>query len=117
MILSELIGAEVTDADGTRVGTVVDVRFVLDGTPGQLLAEARLAGLLVSPHGRTSTWGYERTGATGPWPIAQWLEWLHRGLFLVHWEDVATVDVGRVALRPGYERHDAALGPRAADHR
>jgi sporulation protein YlmC with PRC-barrel domain len=115
MILSDLIGAQVADAEGTHVGTVVDVRFVIDGNPGQLLADARLAGLLVSPHGRSSTWGYERSGATGPWPIAQWLRWLHRGLFLVHWEDVSMVDVGRVALRAGYERHDAALGPRPSD--
>lgn len=109
MILSELLGSEVVDAAGERVGSVVDARFALDGPPGQLLAVPRLVGLLVSPRSRTSMWGYERTGVTAPWPIAHYLRHVHRGLFLASWADIAVVDDGRVQLREGYERHDPRL--------
>ncbi|MBM7502967.1 PRC-barrel domain-containing protein [Agromyces aurantiacus] len=109
MILSELLGSEVVDAAGDRVGSVVDARFAIDGAPGQLLAAPRLVGLLVSPRSRTSMWGYERTGVSAPWPIAHYLRRVHRGLFLAAWADIARVDEGRVVLRTGFERHDPRL--------
>jgi len=109
MILSELLGGEVVDESGAHIGAVVDVRFALDGTPGQLLAEPRLVGLLISPRSRASMWGYERTEANAPWPIAHYLRRVHRGLFLAAWADVALIDVQRVVLRDGFERHDPRL--------
>ncbi|WP_401000407.1 PRC-barrel domain containing protein [Agromyces sp. GXQ0307] len=114
MILSELLGSEVVDACDDRVGTVIDARFALDGTPGQLLAEPRLVGLLVSPASRTSMWGYERTEVRSPFPIAQYVRRVHRGLFLAAWADIARIDEGRVTLREGYRRHDPRL--RSAAH-
>ncbi|GGI45361.1 sporulation protein YlmC with PRC-barrel domain [Agromyces flavus] len=109
MILSEVLGAEVVDESGAHIGAVVDARFALDGAPGQLLAEPRLVGLLVSPRSRASMWGYERTDVNAPWPIAHYLRRVHRGLFLAAWHDVAMIDVQRVVLRDGFERHDPRL--------
>ncbi|MBT2515787.1 PRC-barrel domain-containing protein [Arthrobacter sp. ISL-30] len=106
MILSNLLGSEVRDAEGRKVGHIADVRFVLDGPPGQLLAAARLHGLIVSPHSAASFLGYERYNVTQPWPLAQLLRWRHRGSFLVLWEDVARMDSGIVDLRQNYTEYD-----------
>jgi len=108
MILSELLTAEVRG--DAPVGFVVDVRFVVDA-PGEpdRAPEARLYGLIVSPHAKFSPMGFERKDLASPWPIAQIQGWLHRGSFLVHWEDVAAIGRGWVRLRPGFTRYDARL--------
>jgi sporulation protein YlmC with PRC-barrel domain len=103
MILSDLIHKKVLDADGVVVGHVVDVRFVIDGAPSQLLASARLHGIIVS-RGRSSTFlGYERNSATSPVILAKLLAWRHRGSFLVRWRDVAMID-DTVHLRASFQR-------------
>jgi hypothetical protein len=109
MLLTELLECAVVAAAGERIGAVVDARFAIDGTPGRLLAEPRLVGLLVSPRSRTSMWGYERTNVRAPWPIAHYLRHVHRGLFMATWSDIARIDEGTVELREGYERHDPRL--------
>ncbi len=117
MILGDLLDAVVHDDEGRRLGYVVDVRFVLDGPPGPLLAGARLHGLLVSPRTGTSFLGYERSTVRAPWPLAHWLRRRHRGTFLVRWEDVAAVEPAAVILRPGFRRVDPALpGPPPVRH-
>jgi len=109
MILSELLDAPVLDAGSTRVGYVIDVRFVLDGPPDGPLASPRLHGLLVSPRTGTSFLGYERSGVRSPALLARWFAWRHRGTFLVHWEDVAGFTDGTVRLGDGYRRWSPAL--------
>jgi hypothetical protein len=118
VIASDLLDVPVLDDAGTHLGWVVDLRFVLDGSPSTFLAGARLHGLVVSPRTRTSFLGFERSDVRDPWPVAQWLRWLHRGTFLVHWPDVARVPpsaddtdpAGRaVTLRAGYTRHEPRL--------
>lgn len=109
MILGDLLGTPVHDADGGRVGRVADARFVLDGPPNQLVAEPRLLGLVVSPHSVASFLGYERNGLTRPWLLARILRWRHRGSFLVLWEDISMVGPHSVRLRPGYTRYSPAL--------
>ncbi|MDQ0770164.1 hypothetical protein QF031_002913 [Pseudarthrobacter defluvii] len=109
MILGDLLGTPVLDADGGRLGRVADVRFVLDGAPRQLMAEPRLLGMIVGPHSASSFLGYERNGLTRPRMIARILQWRHRGSFLVLWEDIAMVATHSVRLRPGYTRYSAAL--------
>jgi sporulation protein YlmC with PRC-barrel domain len=107
MILNDLLGSRVVDAAGHSLGRVADARFRLDGraTP----ARARLVGLIVSPRSAASFMGYERVAATRPAIVASLLRWMHRGSFLVGWNDIARVDEGRVVLRAGFERQDARL--------
>lgn len=119
MIASDLLDVPVHDASGTHVGWVVDLRFVLDGTPDTFLAHARLHGLVVSPRTRTSFMGFERSRVRHPWPIAPLMRWWHRGTFLVHWPDVARVPVPEdgvtperdavVVLRAGYTCYEPEL--------
>jgi len=116
MILSDLLGSVAVEADGTRLGTILDVRLEVSGAPAQLLAATVVTGVLVSPHSRFSTWGYERRGEDGPLLIARLQRWVHRGTFLVAWDDVERVDEGRVTFRPGYVQRDAML-PRATRER
>jgi sporulation protein YlmC with PRC-barrel domain len=104
MILSDVLGQDVLDEHGARVGQVNDVRFVIDGKPGQLLADARVYGLVVSPHSTSSYLGYERNGVNRPALIARFLAWRHRGSFVVAWPDVAMIGRDAVRLRAGYER-------------
>lgn len=121
MILSELIGAPVVDG-GKRVGRVADVRFVLDrvvdpadplrtATPG-----ARLYGVLVSPGSAGSFLGYERSGVTRPWPLAQLLRRRERDAFLVLWRDVGELSSDGVLLRPGARRWSPELPTRDTGH-
>jgi sporulation protein YlmC with PRC-barrel domain len=109
MILSDLKKSTVVDSRGTELGRVIDARFAIDGNPAQLLSEARLVGLIVSPHAGSSFLGYERTGTGAPALIARFLAWRHRGSFLVLWADITLVSADRVVLRPGFKRWNAAL--------
>ena len=108
MTLADLLDLTVRDAHGRHLGYVVDVRLVLDGPVRGALRAPRLHGLLVSPRTRTSFLGYERAGARGPWPVAAFLRWRHRGTFLALWDDVAAV-TSEVTLRPGYRRLEPAV--------
>jgi hypothetical protein len=109
MILSDLLGNPVHDSDGRLLGHVIDARFVIDGAPHDLLADARLAGLVVSPHTGSSFLGYERTADRRPWLIADLLRWRHRGSFFVAWADIALLAHDRVGLRPDFVRRSPAL--------
>jgi sporulation protein YlmC with PRC-barrel domain len=109
MILGDLLGTPVFDADGARLGRVADARFTLDGGPHQLLADARLLGLVISPHSWSSFLGYERTGITQPWPLPSLLRWRHRGSFLVMWEDIEIIGAESVRLRDGFTAYSPAL--------
>jgi hypothetical protein len=81
----------------------------VDGAPQQLLAEARLLGLIVSPHSVSSFLGYERTEVNRPWPLPQMLAWRHRGSFLVMWEDIAVIGTESVRLREGFTAYSPVL--------
>ena len=74
-----------------------------------LLAEARLLGLVVSPHSVSSFLGYERTGLRQPWPLPAMLRWRHRGSFLVLWEDIAVIGAEAVRLREGFTAYAPEL--------
>jgi hypothetical protein len=112
MILGDLLDVPVRGADGERLGHVIDVRLDLDGPVVGVLAAPRLHGLLVSPRTGTSFLGYERSGVRSPALLARWFAWRHRGTFLVHWQDVATVTRDAVTLRAGHRRFAPGLpGP------
>jgi hypothetical protein len=105
VIITDLAGSSGFGTD--FVGFVTDLRFTLDtqaiGLP------ARLYGIIVSPHARSSSLGFERSGVRSPWPIAALVHWRHRGSFLVHWADIERLDERRIQLRPGFERASSEL--------
>jgi hypothetical protein len=105
VIITDLLGARVFGPD--FVGFVTDVRFTLDthsiGLP------TRLYGIIVSPHARSSSLGFERSGVRSPWPIAALVRWRHRGSFLVRWADIERFDQRRIQLRAGFERASSEL--------
>ena len=104
MIITDLLGARVFSPD--FVGFVTDARFTLETSTGR---PARLYGIVVSPHARSSSLGYERSGVRSPWPIAALVRWRHRGSFLVRWDDIERLDVGRINLRPGFTKVSSEL--------
>lgn len=115
MILGELLGAPVVEG-GRRVGYVTDLRFVLDDVPASMdsagddaMPQARLYGVLVCPRKAESFLGYERSGVTRPWPLAQLLRHRARGSFLVLWADIAQISGDGVRLRPDSRRWSPTL--------
>jgi sporulation protein YlmC with PRC-barrel domain len=115
MILSDILGKPAIDVNGKKLGVVIDARFVVDGTPKQLLAETRLFGLIVSPHSGSSFLGYERNGVTAPWPIGALLQRRHRDSFLVPWEDLAMLGSDAITLRRDFRQLSPDLPERHKD--
>jgi hypothetical protein len=107
MLLSDMLGSAAFDADGNRLGAVIDARFRLEGRTSP--AQARMIALIISRRASSSYLGYERKAASRPVILDRFLRWMHRGSFLVTWEDVARIEPHRVVLRPGFQRRDAAL--------
>ena len=104
MILSDILGHRVVDADGVQVGFAIDVRFVISGSPSQLLADAVLDSVLVSPKNRSTFLGYERSGVVSPWPIGKLLERRHRDAFFVEFADIAMFGSGAIHLRENFAK-------------
>ena len=94
MILSDLLGAEVFAP--RWVGYVIDVRSCWTPTAtDQPTPTARLYGLVVSPHARTSTLGLRASAASVAVAGCQrWSRWRHRDSFLVLWSDVPAARTG-----------------------
>ncbi|MDQ1530382.1 MAG: hypothetical protein QOE37_487 [Microbacteriaceae bacterium] len=109
MILGDLIGLPVRRADGTKVGTLADVRLVAADAGYEVLGDTRVFGVLVSPHSRGTQLGYERTGLRAPAPIAAFARWHQRGMFLVRWQDIAAIASDGVTLREGHRRFSPEL--------
>ena len=105
MIITDLLGSRVSGPD--FLGFVSDVRFILES--GSARQPARLYGIIVSPHARSSSLGFERSGVRSPWPIAALVRWRHRGSFLVRWVDIERLDIDRIQLRPGFQRGSPEL--------
>jgi sporulation protein YlmC with PRC-barrel domain len=107
MRASELMGREVVDRDGGRVGTVVDLRCELDGPLLGVLAAPRVHALVVSHRFTGSLLGYDRRSQRGPWLVATLVRRLHRHLAVVPWDLVADpgdpirLRVGAANLPPG----------------
>jgi sporulation protein YlmC with PRC-barrel domain len=88
--LAELLGAEVVDAAGRRLGHVNDVRFVAgqDRGHGQ---ELTVAGLVVAGRHAGSLLGYDRRPSQGPWLVRAVVRRLHRHAGYVPWTEVRHV--------------------------
>jgi hypothetical protein len=88
MRASELIGRDVIDRTGRRVGVVTDLRCVQDGPLRGAMAAPRLVALLVRSRHTGALLGYHRPAQRGPWLIRVLVERLHRGARLVPWTAV-----------------------------
>jgi hypothetical protein len=91
MRASDLIGRDVFDAAGERIGVITDIRCVQDGPLRGTNAALRVDALLVSRHHTGSLLGYDRR-KQGPWGVRLIVAWLHRKMRIVPWSDV--VDEG-----------------------
>ncbi|MBW9095507.1 PRC-barrel domain-containing protein [Microbacterium jejuense] len=98
MLLSELLDMPVTDVNGDRVGTVVDVRFRRGARRRDHEGDLELIALIVSPHSRLSMYGYERGRVNRPAVVARLIGWAHRGARLIPWECVRVVESDGVVL-------------------
>ncbi|HVQ91330.1 MAG TPA: PRC-barrel domain-containing protein [Mycobacteriales bacterium] len=97
MRASDLIGADVLDRDGRRLGVVTDLRCVQDGPLRGAMATPRVAALLVSRRHTGSLLGYDRRDQQGPWLIRRIVRRLHRHLLEIPWTAVASYD-GQITL-------------------
>jgi sporulation protein YlmC with PRC-barrel domain len=109
MLASELLGLPVEDSTGRGVGTVIDVRLVVEGDLHHDPGQPRILGLVVSPRTRSSYLGYERTGVKHPVLLQKLLRWRHRGTFVCAWSDVARIDTDRVSLESDFTRYSPLL--------
>ncbi|MGI5128789.1 PRC-barrel domain-containing protein [Pseudonocardia sp. CA-107938] len=92
MRASDLIGRDVVDRDGHRIGVVTDLRCVQDGPLRGAMAAPRLDALLVSPRHSGALLGYQRPSQHGPWLIRAIVERLHRHARLIPWSAVTAHD-------------------------
>src|SRR5437763_15883132 len=99
MRLSELLRADVLDADGQRVGRVHDARFVRDGPEQGAFGPAyRLQGLVVGVGAWGSRLGYDRGDMKGPWALKKLFQWFHGDAKFVDWSQVSGMQEGVLRL-------------------
>jgi hypothetical protein len=99
MRMSDLLGAEVMDAEGTTIGRVYDVRLVQDGPPiGPFGSALRFRSLLIGPTAIGARLGFERNDVRGPWPLRVAFDALHGRILIPTWEQIASIEEGRIRL-------------------
>lgn len=108
LLLSDLLGAPVVEGS-RQIGHVLDVRFVLDGAPGPLLATPRMLGIIVGARRRLGFLGYEREDMHAPALLARVLRRRVREAHLVDMADVVELADGRVVVREGHRRWATTL--------
>lgn len=102
MRLSDLIGREVVDSGGRRVGTVADLVVVQDGPMlGGLTASFRGTALVVVERRHVRLLGYERD--LRPAVLRGLMKTLAGRVRQVPWETVESYDEGPLRLRVGVE--------------
>lgn len=94
----ELIGCEVVDRDGTRIGRVRDLRVVAD-PQRRGLSGYHLESLVTGTGSVGDRLGYAPDGTAGRWPLAWLFHRFGRAVHLVPWRDVEVVDGRMIRLR------------------
>jgi hypothetical protein len=98
MRLSDLLGCEVLDERGERVGHVHDLRLVKDGPlQGAFGPAYRVQGLLVGAGSWGSRLGFDRGEMKGPLPLKMLFRWFHSDARFVDWTLIASL--GKRAIR------------------
>ncbi|MEA2497955.1 MAG: hypothetical protein QOH26_360 [Actinomycetota bacterium] len=99
MRLSDLLGEEVFDVDGRRVGKVHDVRVVQDGPLiGTFGAAFRIDGLIVGKGSLGARMGFDRSEMKGPYLLKVFFNARHAGTKYVPWDSVAAIEEGKISL-------------------
>jgi hypothetical protein len=97
MRLSDLLGSEVFDADGTSLGHVHDVRLVADGRDiGAFGPALRVHGLLIGRGATGARLGLNRARMRGPWLLKTVFG--RRPRHLVDWTEVSSIGTKTVHL-------------------
>jgi sporulation protein YlmC with PRC-barrel domain len=88
MRATDLVGLDVYDRAGDRIGVVIDLRCVQDGPLRGAMATLRVESLLVSRRRIGALLGYERHVQQGPWLLRTVTRRLHGRTLLVPWSAV-----------------------------
>lgn len=99
MRLSDLLGRDVVDGVGRRLGRVVDVRLAADGEGPGFAGRLVVDGMLVSPRHPGSLLGYDRREEQGPWLVRTVVRRLQRDMTYVRWDDVAEWTEREIVVR------------------
>jgi len=91
MRLNDLLGRDVTDRHGQRLGGVADVRLIQDGPlpPGGSQAALRVDGLIVVERRATRLFGYERH--VGPALLRAIVHSRLGEVWYLPWDDIARI--------------------------
>jgi hypothetical protein len=116
--MSDLLGAEILDAEQTTIGRVYDVRLVQDGPPlGPFGAALRVQSLLIGATAIGARLGFERNDVRGPWPLRVAFDALHGPIRVPTWEEIASIEEGRIRLRVAADRLGGSVRPGRASGR
>jgi len=112
MRMSDLLGAEILDAEGTTIGRAYDVRLVQDGPPlGPFGAALRVESLLIGANAIGARLGFERDDLRGPWPLRVMFDALRGRILVPTWEEIASIEEGRIRLRVAADRLERSVRP------
>jgi sporulation protein YlmC with PRC-barrel domain len=95
MRAAALIGCQVYDADGQRLGTVHDLHFSLQPQADGNLA-CRLDALECGGIGLGHRLGYGEGAMRGPWPFPQLFRRLARRSLVIPWSQITAVRRPRI---------------------
>jgi hypothetical protein len=88
MRASDLIGRDVVDGSGARLGVITDLRCVQDGPVVGASARLRVVAVLISRRHTGATLGYDRRPDLGPWPLRVLVRQLHRHMRVISWSEL-----------------------------
>jgi hypothetical protein len=99
MRLTHLLDADVFDADGRLLGSVLDVRMAQRGPIiGSFGAAFQPEWLIVGRHDLGGRLGYDRGQVRGPLPIRELIRRLHAGTRIAPWSTVRSIEASRLDL-------------------
>jgi hypothetical protein len=111
MRLSDLLGSEVFQADGSSLGHVRDVSLLADGRNiGAFGAALRVHSLLIGRGSTGARLGLARNRMRGPWLLK--LVFGRRPRHVVDWADVESLGVKTVHLASGARPRPLGEGSR-----
>ncbi|MDQ1482258.1 MAG: hypothetical protein QOF35_334 [Actinomycetota bacterium] len=97
-LLSDLLGATVTDHAGTLLGTVMELRADAFEQTGREVGRLRVRSIVFGPRRLGGELGYTTLSDQGPWLLARGFGWWHRDDREASWNDVARIDWNRQAV-------------------